>query len=427
MTRAIRRWSFVLGWNLVAAALIVELGGRALHWADHGTLRMRAEAPAANPAPVEPFSSGDVRPLLHPYFGFVYGAPTDPGADRSFYVNNHSFVQDRGYVERHPGCCEFPVTRRAPDEVIVGIFGGSVAGAVAVTAQQDDLLARLLAAAPAFAGKRIRVLNFAVGAHKQPQQLAILAYYLSIGQKLDAVIDIDGFNEVRVGDDNATAGVAPSFPGTTWRKLTQFVDEQATRPRADTLLAAWHTVAARDWERSAQSCGFGACYLVARTIAAWHRHGATMPPAAPRDARARTFFTIYPAPATGDAAVEQVADNWATSEILMHRLLAAQSTPFVVMLQPSRWYRPAAPLPAVGLQASNPRLARIVPPGYRALIARMPALRAQGVSVLDETALFDHLGADVYADVTAHFVAVGNKMMVAEVAKWMDGAGSARR
>src|SRR5580658_5498694 len=112
MMQALRRWSFVLGWNLVAAALIIELGGRALHWADHGTLRMRAEAPAPNPAPVEPFSVGDVRPLLHPYFGFVYGAPTDPGADRNFYVNNHSFVQDRGYVERHPGCCEYPVTSR---------------------------------------------------------------------------------------------------------------------------------------------------------------------------------------------------------------------------------------------------------------------------------------------------------------------------
>jgi hypothetical protein len=39
--------------------------------------------------------------------------------------------------------------------------------------------------------------------------------------------------------------------------------------------------------------------------------------------------------------------------------------------------------------------------------------------VLDETALFDHLGADVYADVTAHFLEKGNEMMVAEVAKWL--------
>src|SRR5262249_26350670 len=153
---------------------------------------------------------------------------------------NHSFIQDRGYVERHPGCCDFPIVRRANDEVIIGIFGGSVAGAVAITAQHDDLLPQLLQAIPAYAGKHIRVLDFAVGAHKQPQQLEILAYYLSIGQKLDAVVTIEGFNEVRVGVDNARAGVSVDFPATTWRRLAQFVDEQASRPQAATLLLAYH-------------------------------------------------------------------------------------------------------------------------------------------------------------------------------------------
>lgn len=423
MMHRIRRWSFVLGWNLLCIAVVLEVGGRVLHWAEVGTLAMRA-ASAEDAASAGPYSSGEFRMLLHPFFGYVYGAPTDPNAGRAYYVNNHSFLQDRGYVERHPGCCEYPVTKRAPDEVIIGIFGGSVASGVAITAQHEDLLAHLLATVPAFAGKRIRVLDFAVGAFKQPQQLEVLAYYLSIGQKLDYVVDINGFNEVWFGEDNVQAGVTPSFPSLPWRDLTQFLNEHATRPRANTLLAAYHAVVARDWERAARECRFGACYLVARAAAAWHRHLAATPVPAQRDPLERTFFTIYRAQGPRDAGFDEIADNWAASEALMHRMLAAQSIPFAVMLQPSRWYRPEAPLPAVGAQA-NPKFARSVPAGYRALVARFPRLRADGISIIDETSLFDHFGNEIYSD-EAHFVDNGNRLLVAEVAKWLTEVGSIR-
>lgn len=416
--KSMRRGLIVLGWNLLCIAVVLEVSGNILYWWEHGTIfLLRAEPAGEYPASTEPFSSGEFRPILHPYFGYLYGARTGTADRSAFYVNNHSFLQDRSYVERHPGCCDFPVLDRAFDEFIIGIFGGSVGSAVAQTAQRDDLLSRSLQAYPAYAGKRIRVLNFAVGAHKQPQALLILAYYLSAGQNLDAVVTIEGFNEVRVASDNAKAGVALDFPGTTWRRLAQYVDQQATRPQAASLLRAYHDVSARDWARYAVTCRSATCYLAARMISAWHRRGGAPPlPAAPESWQPG-FFALYTG--TSDDISERVADHWVSSVTLMHRLLAAQSTPFLVVLQPNQWFRSTTPFRGGSSQARRPDLAEIVPKGYRALRARIPGLRAQDIAVLDVTGLFDDRGDEIYADDTAHFTDEGNRMLVAEVAKWL--------
>ena len=415
--RSIRYWVFVLGWNLLCIAVVLEVSGNILHWWEHGTIfLLRAQPAAENSASTEPFSSGEFRPILHPYFGYLYGARTGIADRSAFYVNNHSFLQDRSYVERHPGCCDFPVVDRASDEFIIGFFGGSVGSAVAQTSQRDDLLSRLLQAYPAYAGKRIRVLNFAVGAHKQPQQLLILAYYLSVGQKLDAVVTIEGFNEVRVASDNAKAGVAVDFPGTTWRRLAQFVDEQATRPQAASLLRAYHDVSARDWARYADTCRSATCYLVARLMSAWHRRGGAPPPPAAGSWQPG-FFALYAG--TADDVFERTADLWVSSVTLMHRMVAARSTPFLVMLQPNPWFRSTTPFRGGRPPDSRPDLAEIVPKGYRALRARVPGLRAQDIAVLDESGLFDDRGDKIYADDVAHFTDEGNRMLVAEVAKWL--------
>jgi hypothetical protein len=49
---------------------------------------------------------------------------------------------------------------------------------------------------PALADKEIVLLNFGSGGFRQPQQLLILTYFFLIGQRLDLVINLDGFNEV---------------------------------------------------------------------------------------------------------------------------------------------------------------------------------------------------------------------------------------
>jgi len=117
------------------------------------------------------------RPKVHPYFGYVY--LPDRGAElHGFYVNNHAFAQSAAYVKENPQCCDFPARRVAKRDFIVGIFGGSVAASFAVTAQQAGDFQPI-------EGSNVRILNFASGGYKQPQQLLVLSYFLSLGQTFD--------------------------------------------------------------------------------------------------------------------------------------------------------------------------------------------------------------------------------------------------
>ena len=75
-----------------------------------------------------------------------------------------------------------------------------------------DRLAAALAAAPAFRGRDIVPLCFSHEGYKQPQQLLILSYFLSIGQAFDVVVNIDGFNEVAISPLNDARGLDISMP-----------------------------------------------------------------------------------------------------------------------------------------------------------------------------------------------------------------------
>jgi len=47
---------------------------------------------------------------------------------------------------------------------------------------------------------------------KQPQQLQVLTYFLSVGQEFDMVVNIDGFNDVVWALNNNASGLDISIP-----------------------------------------------------------------------------------------------------------------------------------------------------------------------------------------------------------------------
>ena len=152
--------------NIIVFVVLLEFGGVIYYAATTGAffytrqVPREAERRAANPFLAE------YRPVFHPYFGYVMRDRPGVAQQQEFYLNNHNFLQLRAYVLAHPGCCDLPVRDQKPGEFVVGIFGGSVAAAVAMAAQNEDRLAQLLARAPKFAGRNVVVLNFAVGGYK---------------------------------------------------------------------------------------------------------------------------------------------------------------------------------------------------------------------------------------------------------------------
>lgn len=113
---------------------------------------------------------------LHPFFGFVLQRDRPPG-------NNHGFWSK----------VDFPYVP-ADDELVVGVFGGSVAVQVAFTGASRNILERRFAELAARRGfKSARVLSLAESGWRQPQSFYAFIYYLSM---VDVAVFLDGFNEV---------------------------------------------------------------------------------------------------------------------------------------------------------------------------------------------------------------------------------------
>ena len=132
--------------------------------------------------------------VIHPYLGYV----NDPYRDKTQRTSEFGFVS---------GKSTNPIVKKIPDRIIIGIFGGSFA-AQTFRHTSPLLMDRLKSLFP-----RVTVLNFADGGYKQPQQLLILAYMLSLGAEFDLIINIDGFNEVALPPtENIPKGVYPFYP-----------------------------------------------------------------------------------------------------------------------------------------------------------------------------------------------------------------------
>ena len=131
--------------------------------------------------------------ILHPYIGFL-------PAER---------------VQRGRGGVASPVrdtpTADPAARVVIAVAGGSFALQFAEEGL-PHLMARLREV-PAFRGKTLVGLNAAAGGHKQPQQLMTVAYLLALGERIDVLINLDGFNEIALHPtENAPARVSPTYP-----------------------------------------------------------------------------------------------------------------------------------------------------------------------------------------------------------------------
>jgi hypothetical protein len=153
---------------------------------------------------------------LHPYLGYTFD-PEGTGPLLQKYP-----VTKYGFCDKGP-----PVHKRSPDKVIIGVVGGSVASIFAEEGAAS--LTRALRAGPGYAGKDVVLVNLAIYAYKQPQQVMALNYALALGAEFDVLLNIDGFNEVAFyPPDNAPLGVFPLFPN-RWPQFVQDVPDPEAR------------------------------------------------------------------------------------------------------------------------------------------------------------------------------------------------------
>ena len=418
-TRTAFRWLT----SFVAFALCAELLGLAAYYVDTGALFYihHKEYGELFSTPQDRLAVGEA---VHPYFGFTHTPRTPfsvpPGLESgaplpAARTNNFGFASPHDYP--------FPKTRGS--QFVVGLFGGSVG--VWFCQLGAPRLVEQLQRHPSLRAREIVPLCFSHEGYKQPQEALVLAYFLSIGQPFDLVINIDGFNDVALGSLNNSRGLDISMPSVQHiDPLINLVNASSLTPeKLETLAAIF-----RDRQRLAallqaiRANRIAAVHFVLdwyyarvrnRYVQALGRYSNL-----PSNPQPNSLIQVTPAvtPRDGDALFEDIAAEWARSSLLMHHLLASRGVRYVHILQPNQYFggrRFSPQEAATALGDASPYKAS-VSQGYPALSAAAQSTLRGTVHFVDATTVFDRESAPMYVDNCCHYTVAGNRVLADAIA-----------
>lgn len=373
----------------------------------------------------EPFNPGryfSAPTVLHPYFGVALQTLNDGG---KLAIDGKFRITEYGFEDEGP-----PLHQRSADRVIVGILGGSVARQFSQFA--SDTLAEELSQSPEFRGKKIQFVRLANNGFKQPQQLMIITYLLTLGAEFDLVINLDGLNESALPSiDNIPYGVNSAYPR-DWGKIvattvsTEFVRRGgyvSYLRYQQTELARWF--GSKPWRYSPTALlvwGFRnhrADQDIMKQLTEMNQfaekelsHCASGPP--------ESF-------ASADEIYSHCAELWTQSSILLHQLCAARGIRYFHFLQPNQY--------VPGSKQIGPEEARVairedcpisvaVRKCFPLLQAQAPRLSAAGVDFTDLTRVFADHPEPIYFDDCCHVITAGDLIMAKAIATRIRQASS---
>lgn len=382
--------------------------------------RARLDASAANPNAPR-FEAADE--VVHPFLGFVL----DPTFRRPARTPEGLPIPR---VSRD-GFMPVPATAGPADgrELRVALVGGSMAQLVGIWGSEE--LARGLAKAPRFAGRRVIVETFALGGCKQPQQLLTLCYLSSLGRRFDIVINLDGFNELALSRFNVQDGTFPFYPR-AWRFRTSAL----AAPRTLRVVGARELL---DRRRRA---------LAARLLRSPWRHSALVSSLwlvrdrrlgseiAATDERLRrvalrtqrNYLAEGPVYRGGlSGLLPATAELWARSSRQMDALCRGIGCEYWHFLQPNQYDHGSKRLaPAERKLMRHPfrDTATVIAEGYPLLAAAGAQLRSEGVRFTDLRRIFARHSEPLYVDDCCHVSADGDRLIAQEIARRIEGGTS---
>ena len=356
---------------------------------------------------------------LHPYFGpthrpgIAFDLPPElrtGEADEGVATNNFGF----------PSRVNYPFSKTSDRQFVIGIFGGSVGayfcrlGAVR--------LEQALRQSGSFNNREPVTLCFSHEGYKQPQQLLVLNYFLSIGQPFDLVINIDGFNEVALGRINDQYGWDISMPSHEHLDALINVVNQATLTPAklESLARIVHDrqqlndIAERSNRTRLASVEFALRHYHDFLRRRYEQERVRFD-ALPSNPPANSPIHVTPKvrSRTGSAVYEDIAANWRSASVMMQQLLAAKGIAYVHVLQPNQYYSTRAFTPAEKATAFNDGS-----PFKEGAANGYPFLeKALEPGALSAVHIFDTVRESVYVDDCCHYTAAGNRLLADFIAK----------
>lgn len=356
--------------------------------------------------------------ILHPYFGFV----------RNPDVPEHEFVERTvPYPVNEFGFFgPSPLVKRNPERIRVLLTGGSVALEFFIDAK--DHFEELLEALPPLAGKEVDLICLALGGLKQPQQVLILNYLLSIGSEPDVVLALDGFNEVVLpAVENIPNGVYPYFPrkwnvyGSTSLDMEAAVHAGTIARRREEVDASKQFIRGSVLRKSRVGV---ALWQSAHRKKAIRRTESEQALQALLENRKERLPPQLTGPAIEPMTREQMADSlvavWIRSSRQMWELCRAHGIPFVQFLQPNQYVPGTKVFTAWEKEnaiASEKYVWRIAATyGYPVLMARGAELAAMGVPYVDLTDIYVDVTETIYKDICCHVNQHGAELLAERMA-----------
>ena len=420
--------SRVIAINLMVLAVLLEVTSLAVYFVQTGEFfyarnakPARADKETGNINQDETGSNNGVKQQLHPYFGFVDRQGYNVQLSGTSYLSNNF-----GFASPH----DFPFKRENKDQFIIGIFGGSVAQLLSVFEIENQILTKKLTQIPYFTNKQIVILPFAVGSYKQPQQLLILNYFLSTGQDLDMVINLDGFNEAALSYLNNRHGIDYSMPNYLMIKpLVDLANNDLSQEELSLTLEMSRgkndlKAASARLENSKLATSYMVAWLQQKYLANKINNDALRLDqlSAPDQREKKSLIEIngIASPLDDSIVLGKIASMWAETSLMMKSILDSKSIQYFHFLQANQYYQTGREFSEeekiVAFSASSP-YEEGVRKGYPLLLSKMGFLKESRVNIFSTINVFDDTKNLVYKDNCCHYNKLGNEILLNYISK----------
>ena len=416
----LRRNGLPLVVSAVVFCLAAELLALGIFYYEHGWL-FYLDPYRPTIAAIQEEASGDALTAvgLHPYFGPTHrpGIPFDlPPELRTGEADDVVATNNFGFPSR----VDYPFSKTSDRQLVIGIFGGSVGAYFCRlgAARLEEGLRR----SGVFNNREPVTLCFSHEGYKQPQQLLVLSYFLSIGQLFDVVINIDGFNEVALGRINDRYGWDVSMPSHDHLDaLINVVNQGTLTPAKLESLARivrdrqqLNDIAARSNRTRLASMEFVLRHYYGFLRRRYEQERVRFSEL-PSNPPANSPIHVTPSvrPRAGSTLYEDIAANWRNASVLMQQLLAARNISYVHVLQPNQYYSTRAFTPTEKAIAFNDGS-----PFKEGAANGYPLLeKALEPGALNAVHLFDSAREPVYVDNCCHYTSAGNRLLADFIAR----------
>lgn len=355
---------------------------------------------------------------LHPFFGYVLKQGAFTNEKLGLKVNQQGFFS----------LYDYPLLKTNKNQYIIGIFGGSVANNFAVDEYVTQRFSKKLKASPEFANKEIYLLNFGNGGYKQPQQLLILNYMLALGQELDMVINIDGFNEVALSNLNNQSQIDVTMPSVQHIQPLSSLANSNFAPELMSYIVKVQETKKQLKQAIAQeeNCQLALCYtwrslrvkqLVRQyqdEVIRYDQQRTKQRPGSNNEDDNIVYIAKPNAALDKTAVFERIAATWYESSITMNQILSSRKIRYFHFIQPNQYYPTNRVFTEdekrIAISKDSP-YAEGVKQGYPVLLSKLESLRKANVNAFSGVNILDNAQETVYKDGCCHYNSVGEEIL----------------